>query len=209
MILYNDATSPFGRKVMIAAIERGLPVTEEFVDLGAAEHIDRFNPLRQIPVLVTAAGQGVYDSDTILHYFDELGLVPPLVPPDRRVETLTRCSLANGLMEATLTRLLETRKAPESRSPAFIELREARIARVVAALEGQCERFAGGPIAADQITVATALGYLDFRYSRDWRTGAPRLAAWYETMAARPSFVETAPERQAPAKTPTQRGGRG
>lgn len=202
MILFNDATSPFGRKVMIAAIERGIPLIEEFIDLAAAEHLDRYNPLRQIPVLVTDSGEGIYDSDTILHYLDVLDLAPPLIPRERAIEILTRCALANGLMEATLTRLLETRRPREQQSQAFIDLREARIARVVSALERDSTCFVEMPITADQITVATALGYLDFRYSHAWRASAPALAAWYEVMAARPSFVETVPERKAPANTP-------
>ena len=45
------------------------------------------------------------------------------------------------------------------------------------------------------ISVACALGYLDFRYADEgWRDSRPKLAAWYETFAARPSMAETGPE---------------
>ena len=45
------------------------------------------------------------------------------------------------------------------------------------------------------ISVACALGYLDFRYSDEgWRDSRPKLAAWYESFVARPSMTETGPE---------------
>jgi glutathione S-transferase len=45
------------------------------------------------------------------------------------------------------------------------------------------------------ISVACALGYLDFRYPDEgWRDARPKLAAWYERFAARPSMIETSPE---------------
>jgi glutathione S-transferase len=50
-----------------------------------------------------------------------------------------------------------------------------------------------GPLDMAQITLACALGLeariADFR----WRDGRPKLCAWYESIAARPSFQATAP----------------
>ena len=44
------------------------------------------------------------------------------------------------------------------------------------------------------IAIACALGYLDLRFAADsWRAGRPKLAAWYEAMAARPEIADTAP----------------
>jgi glutathione S-transferase len=38
------------------------------------------------------------------------------------------------------------------------------------------------------------LGYADFRFKDEaWRTGRPQLAAWAETIHARPSFQATQP----------------
>jgi glutathione S-transferase len=46
-----------------------------------------------------------------------------------------------------------------------------------------------------QIAVGAALGYLDFRQAdRDWRVGRPRLSAWFDRFAARPSMQETLPK---------------
>ncbi len=42
------------------------------------------------------------------------------------------------------------------------------------------------------ITIGCALGYLDYRFGPfGWREQAPRLAAWYATLQARPSFKST------------------
>ena len=44
------------------------------------------------------------------------------------------------------------------------------------------------------ITVACALGYLDFRYAAEpWREGRPRLTAWYEAFAENPGIARTVP----------------
>ena len=50
-----------------------------------------------------------------------------------------------------------------------------------------------GPLNLAQITLACALG-LDVRIPDfHWRPGHPRLADWYDRIAARPSLAATAP----------------
>jgi glutathione S-transferase len=44
------------------------------------------------------------------------------------------------------------------------------------------------------IAIGCALGYLDFRFPHiDWRTAHPNLNKLADKLAARPSFVDTAP----------------
>jgi len=44
------------------------------------------------------------------------------------------------------------------------------------------------------ISVACALGYLDFRYAnKDWRAVYPNLAAWFSAFAERQSMKATQP----------------
>lgn len=199
MILYNDATSPFGRKIAVAAVEHRVPLIERFVDLSDAAHLDRYNPLRQIPVLVTDEDRGVYDSDVILLYVDEFLGGGVLFPHDRLVESLTLCALANGLIEATMQRMMELRRPAEQQSPLDVGNRTARIERALAALEAQASLPSEDIFNADHVTIGCALGYVDFRYSPDWRAQAPRLSSWYQRIARRPSFVDTAPTRSQPA----------
>ena len=49
-----------------------------------------------------------------------------------------------------------------------------------------------------RITAGCACGYLDFRFADDgWRDMHPKLAAWYEAFAQRPSMQETVPRLPA------------
>jgi glutathione S-transferase len=196
--LLNDATSPFGRKVLVAAIERGLPVREEFVNVAEPGELDAHNPLRQIPTLVTEAGDAVYDSSVILGFLDTLHGGEPLVPPDPACRVTTRIALADGLIEATLQRAMELRRPGELQSAAVMERLEERIARALFAIDRIRTDLSLDPLRGDSITVACALAYVDFRYGRFWRDVLPALAAWQDAVAARPSMQATAPTRTAP-----------
>jgi glutathione S-transferase len=44
------------------------------------------------------------------------------------------------------------------------------------------------------LTVACALGYLDFRFPQlEWRSGHPEAAAWFAATSERPSLQRSAP----------------
>jgi glutathione S-transferase len=198
--LLNDATSPFGRKVMMAALSRQIDVTEQFVDLNMLEQILPFNPLGQIPVLALPDGSSLYDSQTIMIHLDECHGGPRLFPADRRAAVLTTASLCDGLMEATLQRRLETRRPKPQQSAELIAKLEQRIRRGMAALE-ECVLTPAveDALLASDIAAIAALGYCDFRYTEDWRAYCPRLSAWYAAHAGRALARATAPTRTAPA----------
>ena len=199
MKILNDATSPFGRKTIVAAIERTIPVEEVFVDLNGTA-LDRWNPLWQIPTLVPPDGPAIYDSDVIVQFLDRQHDGPRLIPEKDAVAILTRMSLANGLMEATLARLLETRRASGGRSDELIAKMEARIWRVLDAVNVNLGALisATDALRADQITMAVALGYVDFRFNDAWHGKYPALGKWYAAIADRRSMALTAPTRTSP-----------
>jgi len=198
MRLLNDATSPFGRKVMVAALERGLKLREEFVNVAEPGELDTHNPLRQIPTLVTQTGVAVYDSSVILGFLDTLHGGGPLIPHDATCRVPTRIALADGLIEATLQRAMELRRPDELRSVAVIARLEGRISRALIVIDRIRAEFSLDPLRADTITVACALDYVDFRYGRSWRDELPALSAWQDVIAARPSMRMTVPTRTAP-----------
>ena len=68
--------------------------------------------------------------------------------------------------------------------------------RCLSALEEHLPTF-GDTFDLAQITTAVACGYDDWRYGPDWRRAAPKLAAWYDRVAERPSMKAT-----YPAETP-------
>jgi glutathione S-transferase len=198
--LLSDATTPFGRKVLVAAIERAVVLEEVFVPLDGTGPLDEWNPLRQIPTLVLADGRSIYDSDVIVDYLDTRHRSERLIPEAARFDVLTRMALGSGLIEATLLRRIETLRVPQERSAAFIAKMEQRIHRVFSALDKQLASLgnASGPLRADQITVACALGYVDFRYNEGWRAEHPALGQWFARLASRRSMLATVPTRSTP-----------
>ena len=48
MILYTDATTPFGRKCVIAALEHEIALEERFIKLSEPGDFLEVNPLNQI-----------------------------------------------------------------------------------------------------------------------------------------------------------------
>ena len=80
MILYTDATTPFGRKCVIAALEREIPLEERFIKLSEPGDFLEVNPLNQIPALFVERGKCYFDSDVIIEYLDTLHENSPLIP---------------------------------------------------------------------------------------------------------------------------------
>ena len=78
MILYTDATTPFGRKCLVAALERNIALEERFVNLSDPQEFLFVNPLNQIPAL-SVGQQNYFDSDVILQFLDTLHKGPPLI----------------------------------------------------------------------------------------------------------------------------------
>lgn len=198
--LYNDATSPFGRKVLIACLERQISIEEVFIDIKEPAVLEPWNPIRQIPTLVSADGMAIFDSDVIVQYLDGQQGGAPLIPSDVAITVLVRMSLANGLMETTLKRVVETRRAA---SDAAILVRlEATIWRALGAIEAQIDKLEfDGILRADQISIAAALGYVDFRFTRTWSERYPKLQRWFQNITTRDSMIISAPTRSMPIST--------
>jgi len=82
--------------------------------------------------------------------------------------------------------------------PEWISGQRAKVAEVLDVLERDADALAG-ELCIGRITIGCALGYLDFRFADDaWRSGRPRLEAWFAEFSARASYQETKPTR-APA----------
>ena len=202
MRLYTSPTTPFGRKAQVALIEGGL------TDLVALElaggtpldpgtmPLDR-NPLGKIPALVRDDGGAIYDSRVICRYLDQVsgGKLYPTGPA--LWDTLVLEATADGILEAALLMVYETRLRPEEhRYAPWVEGQWAKIARTLDALETRWTEtaIATDPVDMGHLALACAMGYLDFRHgARDWRAGRPALTAWEAGMALRPSMIATQP----------------
>ena len=200
MQLIYAAASPFARKVRVLAAETGLLERIELLDTAVLpttlnEQVNALNPLGKIPVLLTDAGEALYDSRVICEYLDTQHQGPKLLPDGAaRWPVLRMAALADGLMDAALLARYERAARPaELQWSAWLEGQLGKIQRALADLERQVDHLQG-PLDLAQIGVACALGYLDFRFAGlDWRAAYPGLAAFQQTFAQRASMQASAP----------------
>ncbi len=196
MKLFYSPSSPFVRKVMACAIARGLDQRIEKLptnphqspaDLLAA------NPLSKVPGLITDDGIGLFDSPVICEYLDSLGSAPPMFPPagPARWRALRFQAMADGIMDAAVGRRMEQGRPQEAARDAAMARMAAAVARALDLLEADPP---GASLDIGSITVACALGYLDFRFAAEpWRAGRPMLAAWFAAIEKLPPIARTAP----------------
>lgn len=200
MKLYSSPTSPFVRKVLVLIAEAGIDGVETVavsgtpIDAGTMPVAQ--NPLGKIPALVLDDGRVLFDSRVICRYLDQragAGLYPQ---DDRLWECLTLEAMADGIMEAALLMVYESRIRPEDRRHApWVEGQWAKVGRALDLAETRVASHLSGPPDMAQLALAVALGYLDFRHGdRAWRQGRPALAAWEAAIAARPSLRATVPQ---------------
>lgn len=201
MQLFHSPTTPFGRKVMVALLETGLegrvtvvPATGTPVNPGTMP-LDR-NPLGKIPALITDEGEAIYDSRVICRYVDHLSGGRLYPPAPRLWRTLTLEATADGILDAAILVVYESRIRPEEkRFSDWTEAQWAKVARALDSVEGGWLEHLSGPLDMGQIALASALGYLDFRHAaRNWRDGRPELAAWERGFARRDSMIATRPK---------------
>ena len=198
MQLRYSPTSPYVRKVSVTIIEKGLAARVENVPTvvwTTDAEVRTLNPLGKVPVLIDDEGLVLFDSPVICEYLDSLSDAPRLIPASgaARWRALRRQALADGILDAAIACLMEGKRPQPQRSADWLALQRASIDCALGSLEGEAPAFSDSPdIAA--ISVACALGYLDFRFADiGWRAGRDTLAEWYERFAERPSLRQTIP----------------
>ena len=202
MILRFSPSSPFVRKVRIAAAVLGLDseITIERADTtDPNDSLRKTNPLGKIPVIIIEDGSAIYDSRVILDYLDERAGGGKIVPRQgpQRLAALRLQALCDGILDASILTVYESRfRKPEMHEAKWLELQAGKVSRALAVLEDAPPPFNAGQALPDvgQITLACALGYRDFRFGEGWRGEHPRLVAWLDGFAARvPAFAATKP----------------
>ena len=196
MKLFMVGASPYARKVLVLASERGLRDRIEPVIANPHERpaeLVNANPLSKVPTLIDDDGSVHVDSLAICLYLDTLGDVPPLAPLDGsdRWPVLQRHALAHGVMDSAVTRRMESLRAAVPDRLAWMERQLKTITRVLDRFEALSHRLSDNA-QLDTITLACALSYLDFRFPDDrWRNGRSRLADWHARFEQRPSMQLT------------------
>jgi len=199
MKLHWSPRSPFARKVMIVAHERGLVDRLHCVRTVAAmtaphAELMRDNPLSKIPTLVLDDGAALYDSPVICEYLDALDGKPQLFPRDRRLRmvALRRQALGDGFLDL----LVLARNERLRKEPSEVQLNSAavRSGAVLDSLEREAQALMASGFDIGHIAIGCALSYLDFRFAEeDWRKRRPNLARWHAGFAGRPSVEATRP----------------
>lgn len=201
LTLLSHPFSPYGRKVKIATALKGLKDRIEVVQVDTNPldnpDITRVNPLGKIPALVIDGDTAIFDSNVICEYLDTLAPAPVLFPKGgvERMRTLTLGSLADGILDAALLLVYEKRFRSEDKWHApWQERQQLKIDRSLDFLERSPPVWTASPDYG-HLTLACALGYLDFRHEGKWRSGHPGLVAWLDEFAkAVPAFEETTPK---------------
>ncbi|MGB6487158.1 MAG: glutathione S-transferase [Steroidobacteraceae bacterium] len=198
MKLYFNPASPYVRKVCVTAHELGLSDRIEHTSITLTpvsphDGVRASNPIGKIPTLVLDDGTALYDSPVICEYLDGLAGGNRIFPAGAmRWTALRRQSIGDGIMDAAvLTRYEDAVRPKELRWQNWVD---GQLLRIRTALDVLEQENLEGTFDIGTISIACALGYLDFRYaSEGWRTSRPRLAAWAAAIGKRPSLATTLP----------------
>ncbi|MGZ0187561.1 MAG: glutathione S-transferase family protein [Alphaproteobacteria bacterium] len=198
MKIYHSPTSPFVRKVMVAAIETGQDGDIEIIPAdpqGLDPALVAANAISKVPTMVTDDGVALPESDAICLYLDERSGGGKLLAKSgaARWTAIRRQALADGFMEAAVGRRMEDGRPSGERSQSSVDKLGARMSRILDAMEAEAASMDAGTADLGAIAVACALGYADFRYQDiAWRDTRPALAAFCQTFTSRPSMQSTA-----------------
>lgn len=193
MKLYYSPTSPFVRKVVVTAIEAGLDAQITRIPTNPWQNPPELvhdNPLSKVPCLVTADGLALFDSPVICEYLDSVGggtMVPPAGPA--RWRALRLQAIGDGLMDAAINRRMDMTRPAEDARTAVMTRQAGLVFNALNVLE---QESLTQHMDIGAMTIACALGYLDFRFQDEpWRDGRPSLTSWYTIFATRPALVAT------------------
>ena len=197
MKLLYQTHSPYARKALVFAHEVGLArqievVHHETSPIQRNEQVFAENPLGKVPVLMRSGQPPIFDSDVICAYLDTQHAGRKLIPPEgeARWHALRLQAVAQGLAESGIAIRWETvRRPPPLRYP---PLRDGYTDKLIASYDWlERELDIGTPVHVGHVALATCLDWLEFRELPGFRAGRPRLAAWFDEFAQRPSMRAT------------------
>jgi glutathione S-transferase len=205
MKVYGFPLSPFVRKVLVVAQEKG--VDTQVVPTNPMQPDDEFvgaSPYRKIPA-IDDDGFRLADSSAIAHYLEAKHPQPALLPadPQARAKAVWFDEVADTIVMAAGGPMLFNRFV----KPRVLgqECDEAVAASSIEALEGRLgylESVAGdgwldGAFSLGDISVASVLKSLTYGGWELDRGKYPRLAAWFERVQARPAWQAAQRTEQA------------
>ena len=209
--LINAGPSPFGRKVMVALHEKGVAYDLQW-DIPWHEDtvVADYNPLEQLPILITDTGEAVYESSYILEWLEVHYPLPLLLPadPHDRLSARGFRVLAVGIMDALQRMNFEYSRPSEHQSSAWVDRHLRKIRGGLAAMNGWVDgkRYAAGSqFSLADVEAGCVLGHLDFIAAKvppltalfagelNWRLENPALSDYTDELCLRPSFKASEP----------------
>jgi glutathione S-transferase len=203
MKLLYSLTSPYARKVRIVAAEKRIAIDLEQVVLADPDcPVPQYNPLGKIPVLVMDDGDSLYDSSVIVDYLDQRTPVAHLIPQDTKQKFQVKRweSLADGVCDAAVAVMLEQRRPANLQDPNWVAKQWAKVERGLKMLNddlGENRFCVADTFSLADIAVICLLGYLDLRFGNKVKLSKnyPNLVRLNESLATRPSVIETVPPK--------------
>ena len=197
MKLYYSPTSPYARKVLAVAIEKGLDGKIE--RLAAREpgvNLFNMNPLDKIPTLIADDGEVLIESALISQYLDEVGGGRKLYPAGgkERRRMLQLEAIGHGVCDAGVLVRMEARMhKPEQMSPEWLERQNKKLKRGFAVMEAALDEL-GSATTPAHITYGVTLFFFEHhKVVPGWREANPKLAKWYDEFARTPCMATTEP----------------
>ena len=197
MKLHISQTSPYARKCRVLILEMGLENRIDVVDnppLDDPANLLEINPLGKVPVLEREDACTIIGSANICEYLDSLDS-EPWIPSsgESRIKVLRQQALADGLLDLTVGRRIEMTREDHLRFDFWTDRWQRGIQRTIHHLEDERRQYERS-VDLGALSIAIALGYLDFRYAEyNWRSDAPGLSDFYDRWNQRDSFIQTRP----------------
>jgi glutathione S-transferase len=197
MKLLYQTHSPYARKALVFAHEAGIAerlqvVHHETSPTARNEEVFAENPLGKVPVLIRPGQPPLFDSDVICAYLDTLHDGRKLIPTagEARWAALRAQAVAQGLADAGIAYRWETVRRPAQLRYAPLQAGYAEKLRTTYQWLERGLDFAS-PVHVGHIAVATTLSWIEFRELPGFREDHPRLTAWLDAFADRPSMRAT------------------
>jgi glutathione S-transferase len=197
MKLYYSITSPYSRKVRVLAHELEIVDKIEMIRVSPLEdpqELHQSNPLGKVPTLVLDNGEPIYDSPVIVEYLQRL-VNQTALPLEEYILQQRVHALADGMMDAIFSIVIERRRPEEQRSPLWQERWKNAVLRSIGEFERKyiddAQQWHAGSIA-----MACALDQCAFRIPEmDWKQQHPKTKAWFENVSTKSSMIKTDPRQ--------------
>src|SRR5262245_5951461 len=205
LVLWSHPFAAFCQKALIALYETGLPFEARLVDLADPASAEAFRalwPVARMPVLVDEERRLTLPESTIviehLHRLSpEAGLIPGGAADALKVRLLDR--LFDHYVAQPMQKIVTDRLRPDGKDDPFgVEEARGQLRTAYRVIESELADgrtwAAGQAFTLADCAAAPALFYADL--VEPFRESHPRLAAYGDRLAARPSFARVVQEAE-------------